>query len=76
MGKDRRPEAILLGSADRRMDINLQKLAPAVGSTPSTLCKWRKNGFPEPVKIFARLCRERGMTREQIGKMVEEMVSR
>ena len=67
----RTAEEILLGTGDSCLDVNLTKLAPAVGSSPSTLCKWRKNGFPEPVKIFARICRERGMTREQIGAIVE-----
>lgn len=73
----RTAEELLLGatSDERRrcVDVNLTTLAPVVGSSPSTLCKWRKNGFPEPVKIFARLCRERGLTREQIGAIVENM---
>lgn len=68
----RSAESVLLGS-EKCFDVNLTKLAPAVGSSPSTLCKWRKNGFPEPVKIFARICRERGLTREQIGAIVENM---
>lgn len=67
----RTAEEVLLGAGDGCCDVNLTKLAPAVGSSPSTLCKWRKNGFPESVKIFARICRERGMTREQIGAIVE-----
>ena len=69
----RTAESILLGSDSKCLDVNLTKLAPAVGSSPATLCKWRKNGFPEQVKIFARICRERGLTREQIGAIVESM---
>lgn len=67
MGKS--AESILLGSENFK-EINLTKLAPVVGTSAATLCRWRKYGLPENVKIFASLCRTREMTAEQIGKMV------
>ena len=65
----RTAESILLGSEDFK-EINLTKLAPVLGTSTATLCRWRKYGLPENVKVFARACRARNMTAEQIGQMV------
>lgn len=65
----RTAESILLGSEDFK-EINLTKLAPVLGTSAATLCRWRKYGLPENVKIFCRACRARNMTAEQIGQMV------
>lgn len=70
----RTAESILLGSTreeeKKAVEVNLKKLAPAVGCSSAALCRWRKYGFPDNVKVFARLCRERGLTAEQIGNLV------
>lgn len=74
MGKIRTPEEILLGATkeekDKCLEINFKELAKAVGTSSATLCRWRKYGLPENVRVFASLCRTRNMTAEQIGQMV------
>ena len=67
-------EEILLGATEdereKHVEINLKDLAPAVGASPSALCRWRKYGFPDNIKVFARICKERKLTPEQIGNLV------
>lgn len=67
-------EAILLGSTkeekEKHVEVNLKELAPAVGCSSAALCRWRKYGFPDNIKVFARLCKARKLTPEQIGNLV------
>ena len=68
----RTAESVLLGD-DSPTGVNLTRLAPAVGCSPAALCRWRKTGFPESVRVFARICRARGLTDEQIGQIVRSV---
>ena len=55
---------LLFGSGCER--VNTNKMAELVGCAPSTLRMWRMGKFPPALRIFARICRIRRLTDEQI----------
>ena len=66
----RAPTDTLFGSGFER--VNTNKLAELVGCAPSTLREWRMGNFPAALKIFARICRIRRLTPEQIAAIVRQ----
>lgn len=58
------------GDLDR---ISTNKLAELVGCAPSTLREWRLGHFPTALRIFARICRIRRLTPEQIAALVRSL---
>ena len=61
---------LLFGSGCER--VNTNKMAELVGCAPSTLREWRMGNFPTALKIFARICRIRRLTDEQIVAIVRQ----
>ena len=61
---------IMFGSGFER--VNTNKMAELVGCAPSTLREWRMGNFPAALKIFARICRIRRLTPEQIAAIVRQ----
>lgn len=53
--------------------INTNKLAKLVGCAPSTLREWRAGNLPSSLRIFARICRIRRLTPEQIAALVRSL---
>lgn len=62
---------LLFGSGFERVSTN--KLAELVGCAPSTLREWRAGRFPAALRIFARICRIRRLTDEQIVAIVRAL---
>ena len=58
------------GDLDR---VSTNKLAVDVGCAPSTLREWRLGHFPTALRIFARICRIRRLTPEQIAALVRSL---
>lgn len=53
--------------------INTNKLAKLVGCAPSTLREWRAGNLPSSLRIFARICRIRRLTDDQIVAVVRAL---
>lgn len=51
----------------------LSHAAPCVGTTEGTLRRWKSGSYPYVLTVFARLCRLRGLTDEQIGQIVRQL---
>lgn len=62
---------LLFGSGFER--VNTNKLAELVGCAPSTLREWRMGRYPAALKIFARICKIRRLTDEQIVAIVRRL---
>ena len=58
------------GDLDR---VSTNKLAELVGCAPSTLREWRLGHFPTALRIFARICRIRRLTPDQIAAIVKRL---
>ena len=59
---------ILFGEGCER--VNTNKMAKLVGCAPSTLREWRMGNYPAALRIFARICRIRRLTDEQIAAAI------
>lgn len=62
---------LLFGSELERISTN--KLAELVGCAPSTLREWRAGKFPMSLRVFARICRIRRLTPDQIAAIVKRL---
>ena len=62
---------LLFGSELERISTN--KLAELVGCAPSTLREWRSGKFPMSLRVFARICRIRRLTPDQIAAVVKHL---
>ena len=62
---------LLFGSGIDR--VNTNKLAELIGCAPSTLREWRLGNYPAALRIFARICRIRRLTPEQIVAVVRSL---
>ena len=58
------------GDLDR---VSTNKLAELVGCAPSTLREWRAGKFPMSLRVFARICRIRRLTPDQIAAIVKRL---
>ena len=58
------------GDLDR---VSTNKLAELVGGAPSTLREWRAGKFPMSLRVFARICRIRRLTPDQIAAIVKRL---
>lgn len=67
----RAAKEILFGSGCQT--VNCEKMAEAVGVAPTTLRRWRKGEFPPALIQFARICKVRQLTDEEIGKVVRQL---
>jgi len=59
---------IMFGEGCER--VNTNKMAKLVGCAPSTLREWRMGNYPAALRIFARICRIRRLTDEQIAAAI------
>lgn len=53
--------------------VNTNKLAELVGCAPSTLREWRAGNYPSALRIFARICKIRRLTDDQIVALIREL---
>ena len=53
--------------------VNTNRLAQLVGCAPSTLREWRAGNYPSALRIFARICRIRRLTDDQIVALIREL---
>lgn len=60
---------IMFGSGHER--VNTNKMAELVGCAPSTLREWRAGRFPPALRIFARICKTRRLTPDQVAELVK-----
>ena len=67
----RAPTDTLFGTGFER--VNTNQMAKLVGCAPSTLREWRAGKFPTALRVFARICRIRGLTPEQIVAIVRAL---
>lgn len=67
----RAPTDTLFGTGFER--VNTNQMAKLVGCAPSTLREWRAGRFPAALRIFARICRIRRLTPEQIVAIVRAL---
>lgn len=51
--------------------VNLTEMAGVVGTSPATIKQWNKGEFPKSLTIFARICKHRGLNKEQIVDLVK-----
>ena len=58
------------GDLDR---VSTNKLAQLVGCAPSTLREWRAGKLPMSLRVFARICRIRRLTPDQIAAIVKRL---
>lgn len=61
-------EEILFGSGCQT--VNIERMAKAVGASPTTLRRWKAGEFPPALKQFAAICRIRRLSDEEIGRIV------
>ena len=52
--------------------VNTNMMAKQVGCAPSTLREWRAGKFPTSLKIFANICKFRGLKPEQVADLVKQ----
>ena len=62
---------LLFGSGFEQ--VNTNKMAKLVGCAPSTLREWRAGNYPSALRIFARICRIRRLTDDQIVALIREL---
>lgn len=62
---------LLFGSGFEQ--VNTNKMAQLVGCAPSTLREWRAGNYPSALRIFARICRIRRLTDDQIVALIREL---
>lgn len=53
--------------------VNTNKMATLVGCAPSTLRMWRAGKLPPALRVFARICKVRRLTDEQIVAIVRAL---
>ena len=62
---------LLFGSGFEQ--VNTNKMAQLVGCAPSTLREWRAGNYPSALRIFARICKIRRLTDDQIVALIREL---
>lgn len=51
--------------------VNLTKMAELTGASPAMIKQWNRGEFPKSLTIFARICRYRGLKKDQIADLVK-----
>ena len=62
---------VLFGDGIER--VNTNKMAKLIGCAPSTLREWRAGNLPAALRIFARICKIRRLTDDQIVAVVRAL---
>lgn len=51
--------------------VNLKMMAGVVGTSHATMKQWNRGEFPKSLTIFARICKHRGLNKDEIADLVK-----
>ena len=51
--------------------VSTNMMAKQVGCAPSTLREWRAGNFPPALRVFARICKTRRLSPDQVAELVK-----